>query len=546
MNSNGFLQRLSRLPPDQVANAIASEKAKRSAEKAKKNLRDFVRIGWPIAEPGDRLIWNWHIDAISDHLEAVTRGEIRRLVINVPPGHAKSLIVSVAWPAWVWGSWPEWRGIFSSYNIKLAVRDSGRCRSIVESPWYADNFSGPGGWELRDDSNRKDDFHNTRTGFRLSLSVGSGATGFRGHCVTVDDPLNASDATSEVKLEEAIEWWDKTMSSRLNDPRTGSRVIIMQRLSEKDLSGHVLKQGGYQHLCLPSEFEPKRRSITYAMKRTGRMIPVEVENEKGETETIEEPERRKVEFFRDPRTAPGQLLFPKLYTPEVLAEAKRIMRDSYSGQHDQFPAPAEGIMFLKRWWRFWKPDGVDSSGVFIRPDGCSDQPARALPDKFDRQLISLDATFKDGKKNDRVCFTVIGIRKADKFVLEVVARQMSFTATIAEFRRLTAKYPKARLKLVEDKANGSAIIDTLKSEIPGIVAVEPEGGKEARASAMQPEVESGNIYLAEGAEWVPEFVHEFAVFPKGAHDDRVDSLSQAIIYLASSPAVAAAKGMANF
>jgi predicted phage terminase large subunit-like protein len=322
----------------------------------------------------------------------------------------------------------------------------------------------------------------------------------------------------------------------------------MQRLHEKDLSGHVLRQGDYEHLRLPSEFEPKKRAITYAHKRTGRTITTEVENEKGEVEEVEEPERKRVLFFRDPRTKPGQLLFPKLYTPAVLAQARKDLRDAYSGQHDQDPAPAEGVMFLKKWWRFWKPDGTDAAGVFVRPDGCrtaEEVPAKPLPDKFDRVLISLDAAFKDGKKNDRVAFAVIGVKKADKYILEVVARRMSFTNTIVEFKRLVTKYPKARLKLVEDKANGSAIIDTLRSEIAGIVAVEPEGGKEARASAMQPEVEGGNVYIAEGAEWVVDFVAEFAVFPLGTHDDRVDAVSQAIIYLASSPAVAAAKGMAN-
>jgi predicted phage terminase large subunit-like protein len=470
------------------------------------------------------LVDNWHVGAICEHLEAVSSSQIQRLLINVPPGHAKSLLVSVFWPAWVWATRPSWRGIFSSYAGDLAIRDSVRCRSLIEDDWYRSNFqTGRPGfekWSLSSDQNVKSYFRNTRTGERMSLSVGGKATGFRGDCVVVDDPLNAKEAMSKLARDEAIYWWDKVMSSRLNDMAKGARVIIMQRLHENDLSGHVLRQNEYEHLCLPSEFNSKRRSQTY----------IKVDGER-------EP------FWQDPRTEDGELLFPKLFSQEVLKQAKKDLgSDGYSGQHDQAPSPAEGGMFKRKWWRFWKPDGT--SPECKRPDGCYEGAAVTLP-AMQTIIISLDAAFKDKPDSDYVVFTVWGVDRANRYLLDMVRGKLSFTNTCIAFEALAKKWPRARKKIVEDKANGSAIIDTLQSRIAGIVAVNPEGGKEARASAVQPQIESGNVYIPEGAQWLEDFVEEFASFPLGANDDIVDSTSQALLELAGSTAMARARGLAN-
>ncbi len=162
-----------------------------------------------------------------------------------------------------------------------------------------------------------------------------------------------------------------------------------------------------------------------------------------------------------------------------------------------------------------------------------------------RIVLSLDASFKDTDGTDFVVFQVWGCNKADRFLLDQSRARRSFTSTLTEFRRLVAKWPMARKKIVEDKANGSAIIDTLQSEIAGIVAVNPEGGKEARAAAIQPQVESGNVYLPDGAPWLEEFVAEFTSFPNGKHDDQVDALSQALLELADSTGMSRTRGMAN-
>jgi predicted phage terminase large subunit-like protein len=498
-------------------------------------LYDYLKEAWQYIDPAYDLIipkgddQNNHLRAICEHLEAVIRGDIRRLVINIPPGCAKSNIVSVGFPSWVWSFWPGWRAIFSSYASDLAERDSIRTREVIESEWYQENFV-KGQWELVRDSNRKDYFKNSASGFRMATSVGAKVTGYRGNCVIVDDPLNAKDARSDAARKNAIEWWDRAMSSRLNDKRTDAMIIIMQRLHEGDLTGHVLKRGGYEHLCIPSEYEPKRKFVTY-LRPLNR-----------ETKEPGEP----VKFWEDWRTEPGELLFPELFPEHVLDEIRKteLMEDGYAGQHQQRPAPAEGNLFKKAHWRFWKPDGTAPDHTHTRPDGCYQGPARPLP-KMEQYLISLDAAFKDGAKNDYVCFGVIGTHKADKFVLERIKVKASFTRTVEIFKDLVGRWPLALRKLVEDKANGTAVINVLQSEIPGIIGVEPEGGKESRAAAIQPQVESGNVYLPDGAPWLDDWVTEFGNFPNGAHDDSVDMLSQVLIYLSNSPAVTRAIAMSK-
>src|ERR1039457_396829 len=188
------------------------------AELAKRRFGDFIAQAWPVVEPACALISAWHVDAMAEHLQAVSEGQIKHLLINVPPGHAKSLIVSGLWPAWEWirnEKGAQRRGLFASYNDGLATRDSVRCRTLIDSPWYRDTFCPD--WTLSGEQNEKNYFVNTKSGFRISLSVGGRGTGFRGDTIVVDDPLNASDQYSEAARREAIFWWDMVMSSRLNN-----------------------------------------------------------------------------------------------------------------------------------------------------------------------------------------------------------------------------------------------------------------------------------------------------------------------------------------
>jgi predicted phage terminase large subunit-like protein len=491
------------------------QRADRSLSRA--SLSEFVRLAWPQSQ-GDPLLWNWHIPMVCECLEAVFKKQIQKLVINIPPGHAKSYLTAVYFPAWCWLQDPRWQGIFASYASDLAERDSIRTRDLIEHPWYQgllDPVDGQVPWVLKRDSNRKDLFTNTLGGFRIALGVTGMGTGWRGDCIVVDDPIKATDAKSKAKLDYVIHWYYQQMSSRLKDPRTGQRITIMQRLNSKDLTGEIKNRGDHEMLVLPSEYEPKHKTRVF-------IYPIDAK-------TKVRSSKPKL-LCQDPRENEGELLFPQFFTPEVLQQAKKDLgSEGYAGQHQQRPVPAGGNIFKYKWFRFYRPDGSDSYGDSPRPDSCNNMPARIIPDKFDRILISLDAAFKDQPENDYVAFHVWGGLKADRFLLDRVKEHLSFTDTLATFKRLCKKWPLAFRKIVEDKANGSAVINTLQSEISGIISIEPEGGKEARAFAVQPQVESGNVYLPEGVDWLGEFLEEVCTFPKASHDDDVDAMTQALL-----------------
>lgn len=477
------------------------------AQAARASLSEFVRQAWPLVEPAP-LVWGWHVEAICKHLEAVARGEIRKLLINVPPGHAKSLLVAVLFPSWLWIDRPEWRSIFASYSDDLSVRDSIRCRQVIESNWYQENFATPDGWRMRSDQNVKSYFVNTRSGFRLATSVQGRGTGDRGDLVVIDDPLKAQDAYSKAKRLEANRWLGQTMSNRFNDMQAGRMVMIMQRLHEEDPSGFVLEGGGWEHLCLPSEFDPANRSVTY--------------------HTVNGVRAR---FWADPRTEEGELLFPQKFPKEVLQEAKapnQLGADGFAGQHQQRPTPATGGMFKRDCWRFWKPDGAAPDHIAQRPAGCYDGPALPLP-KLVKQIVSVDATFKETQSGSFVAIHVWGKAEGSgRFLLDRIKMRMDFDSTCKALKSICARHPRARRKIIEEKANGSAILSTLGRQIPGMVGVEPEGGKEARAAATQPYQAAGNVFLPDGAPWLDDYISEHAAFPLGKYNDDVDAQSQAL------------------
>lgn len=445
------------------------------------NLRAFVRAAWPIVDGARAFLPNWHIDAICDHLQAVSEGRIQNLVINVGPGFAKSLLVCVFWPAWMWLRNPAWQAIFTSYAMDLSVRDALRTRTLIESPWYRETFAP--GWRLNPDQHAKDYYRNTSGGFRLSASVSSKGTGFRGDAIICDDPLNAREQHSEAARKEVLFWWDQVMSSRLNDQRSGAKVIIMQRLHEEDLVGHVLRRGGYEHLRLPTEFEPEQVSRTSI-------------------------------GFADPRTEAGELLFPALFPREVIEQAKRDLGSvGFAAQHQQRPSPAQGHIWQPQWFRRWRR--VDRPG------------------QFEEIITSWDMAFKDTQNSSYVVGQAWGKRGADKYLLDQVRARMDFVETERAFITFVRRWPEASTHLVEDKANGPAIISRLRGQIAGIVPFPAKDSKVARASAVAPQIEAGNVFVPDSSEctWVDEFLHEAQGFPNGPASDQVDTASQALLRL---------------
>ena len=232
------------LPLDLVSSpgfyrALQKEQQRRDASRS---LDDFTKAAWHVIEPGTPYVDGWHLTAISEHLEAINKGHIRNLLINIPPRHMKSIQVAVMWPVFTWINRPDFRWLFASYAGSLSVRDSLKCRRLIESPWFQDLWGDR--FQLTGDQNAKTFFENDHSGYRFATSVGASTTGHGGDCIVVDDPHNALEANSDAMRESTLEWWDQAMSTRLNNPKTGAKVVVMQRLHEKDLSGHILSQGG--------------------------------------------------------------------------------------------------------------------------------------------------------------------------------------------------------------------------------------------------------------------------------------------------------------
>jgi predicted phage terminase large subunit-like protein len=478
----------------------ASRAAGLQRKKASSSLGAFIHDAWHVLEPATVLQWNRHLDAYAEHLEAVTRGQIRKLVISVPPGEMKSLAISVFWPAWEWAQRPELSYIAATYNDLLSLRDAVKHRDLVKSEWYRKTFSPS--WSFTADQDAKGYFKNTMGGFRLSTTVGGGATGHRGHRIIVDDATSVENAYSEVERAKVIRWWTQTMSNRFVDMARKTWVVIAQRTHEGDLPGHILAQSDpeVEHLCLPAEFEKTRESHS----RIG---------------------------WTDWRSEEGELLDPVRLPKEVLDDEKRTKGSAgYAAQYQQRPMPAEGGMFKGSWWRFWRKANEEDV------PGFQDRTV-ILPDKFDAQALSWDCAFKDTKTSKRVAGGAWGRRGADKFLLELEWDRMTFTETVARFSTQAKRHPKATAKLIEDKANGSAVIDTLRSKIPGIVAVDPEGGKEARAAATSPQIEAGNIFIPLHAahyrskEFLKrdDYIAEHDGFPLANFNDAVDQQSQMLL-----------------
>lgn len=491
------------------------------------SFREFFRDAWKIVEPSRPLVDNWHVHALCDHLEAVARGEIRRLIINVPPGYLKSIAGPVMLPAWIWTWNPAYRSIWTSYAGPLASRDSHRCRLILESEWYVENFSGPAGWVFDPRQNEKTHYENTARGFRMSFGVGTG-TGYRANLVGADDPINAYDAYSKLERDKVILWWDETMSSRLIDPLVDSFLVIMQRLHVDDLSGHLLRQGGYEHLCIPLEFDRKRAFVTFR----------EVELQAGE--------RGREVFQEDPRQEDGELIYPPAAPPQVIAESiAKLGTSGHAAQKNQDPSPAGGDFFAMSWFRFFLFPGTDRTQLAPRPRDCFQGPPIEVDlEAIDEWLISCDCKHKNITHGSFVSLGVWFRIKEDYFRVARRRFRGGLKRTVQELLELCELWPQARKKLVEPKAQGPDVMEVLEREVAGLIGREPKGSKESRANAVSPTVESGHVYLLDGAPWIEEFARECAGFPKG-NDDQVDEMTQALLEWSASSAARRASDLCN-
>jgi predicted phage terminase large subunit-like protein len=488
-----------------------------------RNFRKFIPLAWPIIEQNRPFVPGWHIDAIADHLMACTEGHITNLLINIPPRHMKSLTVSVLWPTWEWCTKPHIRGLFISYGRSLVTSQSVKARRIIGSPWYQSLWGHK--FSFSTDQNVKSHFENNKGGSRMVGTPQSGVTGEGGDRVVVDDPTKLEDADNQNALEMARDFWDNVLASRINDPMTGVRVIIMQRLNDQDLSGHVLRKegtarfagdAGWTHLYLPTEYEPDRVCRTFFFRDEYKHEP------NPETGTVELKVEKVEKVFEDPRTEDGELLAPNRFGP-IQVETIRLRNGPwvFAGQQQQRPQPKGGGLFDNSWWGFYTELPHE---LHTQADACQ----------------TWDCAFKDLTTSSFVVGFVLARFGPNIYVLHRYRRRMQFPETVQAIRMTNQLFPWVGPILIEDKANGIAVIQTLQREVSGIIPRKADGGKESRAAATSYLIAAGNVLLPGKRDengnlipahlWVQELIDEHESFPRGEFKDQVDSLSQGLFW----------------
>jgi predicted phage terminase large subunit-like protein len=437
------------------------------------DFRPFLEKAFNTLCPGQIFIPAWHLEAIAYQLERVRRGEIKRLIINMPPRSLKSVTASVAFPAFVLGHDPTRRIICVSYSGDLAKKHANDFRAVAEAPWYRDLF--PGTRIGQKDS--ESEIELTARGFRLATSVGGTLTGRGGDLIVIDDPLKPDDAYSETKRNAANEWFKNTLLSRLDDKRTGAIVIVMQRVHMDDLTGFVTSQSDeWEVLTLP------------AIAEIDEVIPISA-----------------TEFHR--RKA-GEALSPVREPLSVLEDLKvQLGSDAFSAQYQQMPVPPGGAMIKRHWIKRYVE----------------------LPPR-ERSLIlqSWDTASKGGPQNDfSVCTTWFVSRDRRWYLIDVWRKRVDYPELKAAVRTLASRHAANRV-LVEDAGAGISLVQELLGEVSGILAVKPDRDKIVRMSVVSAKFESGLVFLPEGASWLADFEAELFAFPGSRHDDQCDSVSQAL------------------
>lgn len=467
--------------PEAYAEAI-------QATLAQERLVHFIKMLWPILEPGRQFIDGWAVHAICDHLEAVTAGQIKRLLINVPPGTMKSLTTNVFWPAWEWGPMnrPDLRFISASYAENLTVRDNRRCRALIKSDPYqrcwGDRF------KLAQEQNAKTRFDTDKTGFKIATSVSGLGTGERGDRFIVDDPNNVKESESEAKREATLQWFTEVVPTRINDPEESAIVVIMQRVHQRDVSGLVLRELDYEHLCLPMEFERARKCFTSI-------------------------------GFEDPRTEEGQLLWPQRFSRKYLEEDLKPTLRSWGGEYAvagqlrQDPVPRGG-------------------GMFKRDDF---QVLDSVPRDVVRWVRGWDlAATKDGH-GARTVGLKMGRTKAGLYVVsDAVYGRWSAHEVRAQMRaaaELDGQSVQQDVPQDPGQAGKAQKADVAANLAGHDVTFSPESGsKEDRARPLAAQCGAGNLAIVRGS-WNEAFLDEACTFPMGATKDFVDAASRAFANL---------------
>jgi predicted phage terminase large subunit-like protein len=471
---------------------------------ARSRLLDFTLYTYPGYEV------NWHHELICAHLDRFATERDQRLMVFAQPRSGKSELVSRRLPAYILGRNPDASIIAASYGADLARRMNRDVQRIMDTPEYRRIFPDSQLWgknvrSVADGSYlRNSDLFEVvgRRGYYMGVGVGGALTGMGSFYMILDDPAkNRKEANSPTYRQSVWEWYTSTFFTRLAPG--GNILLIVTRWHEDDLAGRLLAAAA---------------ADPHADQWTVITLPA----------VAEEP----VAHY-DPRK-PGDVLWPQRWDADEMRRKRAVVGErDWASLYQQRPAPDEGEIFKRHHWRYWQPRGAKLPPVLVTlGDGSVVEVAAVeLPLRFDEMVQSWDLTFKDTAASDFVAGQVWGRLGADKYMLDYLLERLGITATMAAIRAWTGKWPKAIAKLIEDKANGPAVMQMLGREVAGLIPVQPEGGKVSRAYAAAPEVESGNVYLPHPSisTWTNGFINNCAAFPNAAHDDDVDAFTQAII-----------------
>ena len=420
-----------------------------------------------LTEQSPAFTWHWpHLQHIRQHLDQITAGTLKRLVITVPPRHGKSEMGTIRYPVFRLQQDPAQRVVIAAYSQTLANTFSRKARRIAQ-----DLLS------LASDRKAVEQWDTIEGGGLRAVGVGAGITGLGANLIIIDDPVKSrEEAESEAYRERVWNWYRDDLYTRLEPG--GAVVLTMTRWHEDDLAGRILGSEDADNWTVVN-------------------LPAIAEEG--------DPLQRE----------PGDALCPERYDIDALQDRRRVLGEyGFNALFQQRPSPPAGGLFKRSWW----------------------QTYRELP-QLDRIITSWDLTFKDGPNTDYVVGLVIGQKGATFYLLDCIRDRLDITETIPAIVNTFNRY-KPVATVVEDKANGPAVISMLKSKIPGLIAVNPQGGKFSRAAAISPMIEAGNVYLPERSSWASALIEEAAAFPNAAHDDQVDALSQGLAWLRSRPAIA--------
>jgi len=433
--------------------------------------------------PRASFLANWHIEVMAAKLQAAREGKIKRLIINIPPRHLKSLAASIALPAWWLGHDPTAAIINVTYGQELSDKFARDCRSIMMTSWYQALF------ETRLTTSRASiqELITTKAGFRMATSVNGVLTGRGADVIIIDDPLKPSDAMSETRRNAANEWYDGTLYSRLNDKTNGTIIMIMQRLHEDDLVGHVLRQEGWDLVSFPAIAEADEEHVVETLFGRRRFV-----------------------------RQSGAALHPARESLAALDQIRATLGTyNFAGQYQQMPAPSGGGMVREAWFQRYEPSG--------------------LPTPFDQIIQSWDTANKPSELADYSVCTTWGIKGPQFYLLNVLRKKLAYP----DLKRAVLEQDQMfspSVILIEDKASGTQLIqDLVEAGLSKVTRYSPDGDKIMRFHAQTATIENGFVYLPREAHWLADYLHELTIFPNGRHDDQVDSTSQALAWTKQRP-----------